>query len=603
MDRRLSGTGEYLWSFSSVKPTGGRRVALLCEARQMKYVSWPKDIEVRVYEITTVNAEKVAKSMKAGTVDCVVVAQKVPNPHITRSLPRDVVPVWVWIKNIHSLKDHLREMLGLVAEIKPQPTPPREIPAAALIAAVEAEQGEPQGDLADKPIYRFRDLLSDLIPCTEYELQAAVEVFLGAEPAPERLYSFNEAAEIETLIMERRSQQPTLPATHGATVVETRYCASSGERVPLTKDEVKNRAKACPRCGKLMRVRPSEGYATLPRHLRPELAHVPAPVPFATTVRVDETVTALSPPSPPLPSFHGGRLIVAGVPLPPDTQPTHYRGVSAAFIDVTPEMADIWRQRSTTNRNKREAHVEKLVRAMQAGEWLLTHQGVAFSTDGVCIDGQHRLDAVVRYGHAVGMMVTWGLEPAVIHVTDTGITRPVSDVLAIMGEPSARTKSAIFRAFARLVGAPDHKWSVQENMRFLDYARESVDWAMEAFSGHRKGTFKAPVIVPCMLLRASHPEVVEHFVAKLVGREEAMTSDPAIKLKLVLQQRTGDGQRMDIARYVLAALNATISGQEVKMLRPFSLRAARDRWLKGWEDKYGKWPFGFSSSVETEAEE
>lgn len=555
----------------------------------MKYVTWPTDLEVRVYEITSANAERVAKSMKARTVDCVVVAQKIPNNHITRVLPRDICPVWVWIKNVHSLKDRLPSMLGFEEKADTQKVPASALLAAATAAATAATE---QLDLADKPIYKASDLLADLIACDKEELTGALVAFHGGPPPAEQLYSFNDAVRIEQLVMERRGgRAPVVPTDN---VIESRFCASSGERVALTKDEARAKAKACTRCGKVMRIRPAEGYATLPRHLRPELAAPSASVPFATTVRVDTTKKPES--------VTGDRVVIAGVALPSNVSTCHFKDASAAFVEVTPEMAAAWQARSAPNRNKREAHVEKLVRAMQAGEWLLTHQGVAFSTDDICIDGQHRLDAIVRFGRAVPMMVTWGLEPEVINVTDTGITRPVSDVLAIMGEPSARTKSAIFRAFARLVGAPDNKWSVQENMRFLEYARESVDWAMEAFSGHRKGTFKAPVIAPCMLVRASHPDEVEHFVAKLVGREEAMTSDPAIKLKITLQQKlmSSDGQRMDVARYVLGALNAAITGGDIKAIRPFSIKVARQRWMPGWIKKYGDWPFGFGSNVELE---
>lgn len=590
-----------MWSLSSVKPTGGNRVALLCEVRQMKHVTWPDDIDVRVFEITTTNAEKVAKSMKAGTVDCVVVAQKMPNNHITRGLPRDIVPVWVWIKNIHSLRNRLPVMLGFDHA-------PIRVPAGALVAGAMAaasqspETDAPPVDLADKPLYAARDLVVDLISCSEQELLSALDVFHDGSLPPDRLYSFNEAAQIEAIVSQRRAEHPQSPSpTDG--VIQSRYCGSSGERVLLTKQEAAARKKACPSCAQTMRIRPAEGYATLPRHLRPELAtRSVTSVPHASTVHVETSnrnVTVDRVPA----RAASDRLVVGGVELPIESSPCSYRGIRAAFVEVTPEMAETWLAHSAPNRNKREAHVEKLVRAMDAEEWLLTHQGIAFSTEDACIDGQHRLDAVVRYGRPVPMMVTWGLAPEVIHVTDTGQTRPVSDVLAIMGEPSARTKSAIFRSFAVLIGAPDNKWSVQEHTRFLDYAREPVDWAMDAFSGHRKGTFKAPVIAPCMLVRASHPKEVELFVAKLVGREEAMTSDPAIKLKIALQQRAGDGQRMDVARYVLGALSVAVSGAESKMIRPYSIKMARQRWVKGWIAKYGDWPFGFNSAADVEAEE
>jgi len=42
--------------------------------------------------------------------------------------------------------------------------------------------------------------------------------------------------------------------------------------------------------------------------------------------------------------------------------------------------------------------VRKLAGMMTRGEWLLTHQGIAFDVYGVLIDGQHRLEAIIIAG-------------------------------------------------------------------------------------------------------------------------------------------------------------------------------------------------------------
>jgi hypothetical protein len=68
---------------------------------------------------------------------------------------------------------------------------------------------------------------------------------------------------------------------------------------------------------------------------------------------------------------------------------------------VTPEMAGDWldyRNASEKNRTVARTVVAKYADRMTRGEWTLTHQGIAFDTDGWVIDGQHRLLAVALAG-------------------------------------------------------------------------------------------------------------------------------------------------------------------------------------------------------------
>src|SRR5262245_63514371 len=75
-------------------------------------------------------------------------------------------------------------------------------------------------------------------------------------------------------------------------------------------------------------------------------------------------------------------------------------------VDVTPELASNWLSECNThNRKLVEAHVERLAREMKADRWKLTHQGIAFSTKHVLLDGQHRLWAVVMSEKTIPMRV------------------------------------------------------------------------------------------------------------------------------------------------------------------------------------------------------
>ena len=101
---------------------------------------------------------------------------------------------------------------------------------------------------------------------------------------------------------------------------------------------------------------------------------------------------------------------------------------------LTPFVAeDINKQRRVS-----EQLIDSYARAMRAGQWGTTHQGIAIDSNGLLVDGQHRLMAIVRSGATIKTMITRGL-PAngegtthgvkVIDMIDRGKVRGVGQQL------------------------------------------------------------------------------------------------------------------------------------------------------------------------------
>jgi len=85
-------------------------------------------------------------------------------------------------------------------------------------------------------------------------------------------------------------------------------------------------------------------------------------------------------------------------------------GPQTRVVAVTPKMAKRWLERNhPNNRAIAWSRVEAFQGDMAADSWKLTHQGIALDVEGLLIDGQHRLHAVVASGRTVRMMVTTGV--------------------------------------------------------------------------------------------------------------------------------------------------------------------------------------------------
>jgi hypothetical protein len=90
---------------------------------------------------------------------------------------------------------------------------------------------------------------------------------------------------------------------------------------------------------------------------------------------------------------------------------------------VTPTKAEEWLGANTSNRPLSKPTVRAFAEAMRRGEWVVTHQGIAFDSSGVLVDGQHRLAAIVEADTAVELTVFTDVGQGAFDVLDTGKRR------------------------------------------------------------------------------------------------------------------------------------------------------------------------------------
>lgn len=163
---------------------------------------------------------------------------------------------------------------------------------------------------------------------------------------------------------------------------------------------------------------------------------------------------------------------------------------------VTPDMARKWLEQSedATQRGLRKARVEKLAHAIEQGQWMITHQGIALSDDGVVLDGQHRLHAIILADMAVEMMVMRGVDPEVFHAIDTGASRTPSDSLKIAGFSNTNILAAMVRTllvYDQCRGSAGTEWSTLDKRvttsDILEYL-EDPDNKDAAYAAIRSGT-------------------------------------------------------------------------------------------------------------------
>lgn len=105
---------------------------------------------------------------------------------------------------------------------------------------------------------------------------------------------------------------------------------------------------------------------------------------------------------------------------------------------ITPEIAEKYLKKCIVNRKKRPASIRTWAGQMERGEWDLTHQGIAFNREGKLIDGQNRLQSIIKANVPVKMIVARGLEHKNYRelMVDVGNKRSFADISGNKRKPS-----------------------------------------------------------------------------------------------------------------------------------------------------------------------
>ncbi len=116
---------------------------------------------------------------------------------------------------------------------------------------------------------------------------------------------------------------------------------------------------------------------------------------------------------------------------------------------VTPEMAKEFLKRNIGNRPCYQKTVLDYARQMKDGEWRLTGQGISISKNGLILDGQHRLEAVIKANTPIEFLVITGVDDDTFANYDVGKNRSFSDVFYIEGIKSYTRMSSIITSYHR----------------------------------------------------------------------------------------------------------------------------------------------------------
>jgi len=211
------------------------------------------------------------------------------------------------------------------------------------------------------------------------------------------------------------------------------------------------------------------------------------------------------------------------------------------LMTVTPDIAREWLKKNHHNRPIVKASVERYARDMTAGEWKVTHQGIAFAPDGSLLDGQHRLMAIVASGVSVVTNVSQGVSEDVFIAMDGGRSRKMADRLVIFKDPEAnRLAVGFIAAYTAATRKFNGRPTADEiDDLFLEMS-EGITTAVQIFKlhGKRKGLCRAAYGAALATYIQKYPIQGKAFIERYFSGINLSLGDPALTLReAIIQER------------------------------------------------------------------
>lgn len=258
--------------------------------------------------------------------------------------------------------------------------------------------------------------------------------------------------------------------------------------------------------------------------------------------------------------------------------------IQSAVIPISPAIAaQLLTKNFSTNRKLSPYVITRYASEMVKGYWGVG-AGISFSEDGYLVDGQHRLNAVIKAGVEVPFLVTTGVPSDSYRTYDQSMTRTHAHLLTIGGgvggvEVITTTHISILRSATELlVGCGSHGnlntlRSPSTTKQLLSYLIDGITFAME----NRQGVKYSPVLAVVARAYYSRPHDKLIRFLELVGEPGlacSFSETYASRLPGLLREKGvnlsgGYGARFLVSAFTQTALLKFLAGEEWRKGRSF----------------------------------
>lgn len=242
---------------------------------------------------------------------------------------------------------------------------------------------------------------------------------------------------------------------------------------------------------------------------------------------------------------------------------------------ITPEKASEWLKHNKSNRSLSSSNVAKLAAAITAGQWRLNGESIKFNGVSL-VDGQHRLNAIIRAGIPVKSYVVRGLESDVFDTLDQGKSRSLGDLLSVAGEKNYATLASAIRwcwvlETETTVGNCSNVTNATMHEFLLSHPklRDSVAFVRSA-DDRTLGISIGMVSGFHYVFSEKDKAFADRFISRIMIGEDIDRTMPEYKLRSALLTQASAAKKLhvnQVATLVAKTWNAARSGKPLKQLK------------------------------------
>lgn len=245
---------------------------------------------------------------------------------------------------------------------------------------------------------------------------------------------------------------------------------------------------------------------------------------------------------------------------------------------ITPAIAKHWLDTSNTKNRKLRMHRVRLYAdEMRRGQWKMAGDPIRFDNNGILLDGQHRLRAVLEADQPMEFVVVRGLDSGTFVVMDKGMNRSVGDALGTNVAQSTHKSAALRLALVYEIDGDARKTDHRNIVSRTDIAEayhanaQRIDAITLEGSNiyNTVGGNRSAWIAFLLLLEKMNPVTRSQFVDAVKSGSSLNAGDARLALRNWLSQK--HNQRVQnsgdhLALYI-KAWNAYVKGQSRANLR------------------------------------
>lgn len=264
------------------------------------------------------------------------------------------------------------------------------------------------------------------------------------------------------------------------------------------------------------------------------------------------------------------------------------QAMDVRLCEITPEFAMQLLELNTSNRKVNPARVRQYAAMMTRGAWRPGVADICVGSDGVLINGQHCLEAIVKSGVTVVVTLKSNMPPNDMQTIDTHRPRRASDTLQMWGFKNATTVAGsaplvmAWRAnggvYPKTTGAGTASQTDIDRDLLLRYCLDHQDELSESAALAKSRYAKAPLIpaahiaVLQIVFADFAPEIASEWMRQMFDEAEVAEQPvAALRSKLIQEQarRTAAGRWTPDVKDKMAvkSFNAFAAGREIKQFK------------------------------------